>query len=84
MPKLATPLTDIQPRNAKRKDNPYKLSDGVGLYLPVKPDGAKYWRMDYRHAGTRKTLAFGRYSQPSLAQAREKRAAAAQATRRRH
>ncbi|HJV73013.1 MAG TPA: integrase arm-type DNA-binding domain-containing protein [Noviherbaspirillum sp.] len=76
MPKLATPLTDIQPRNAKPKDKPYKLSDGGGLYLLVKTDGAKYWRMDYRHAGTRKTLAFGRYPQTSLAQAREKRAAA--------
>jgi len=76
MPKLATPLTDIQPRNAKPKEKPYKLSDGGGLYLLVNTDGAKYWRMDYRHAGTRKTLAFGRYPQTSLAQAREKRAAA--------
>lgn len=76
MPKLATPLTDIQPRNAKPKEKPYKLSDGGGLYLLVNTDGAKYWRMDYRYAGTRKTLAFGRYPQTSLAQAREKRAAA--------
>ncbi len=76
MPKLATPLTDIQPRNAKPKEKPYELSDGGGLYLLVKTDGAKYWRMDYRYAGTRKTLAFGRYPQTSLAQAREKRAAA--------
>ncbi|WP_247869806.1 Arm DNA-binding domain-containing protein [Herbaspirillum sp. ST 5-3] len=51
MPKLATPLTDIQPRNAKPKEKPYKLSDGGGLYLLVNTDGAKYWRMDYRHAG---------------------------------
>jgi integrase len=76
MPKLATPLTDIQPRNAKPKEKPYKISDGGGLYLLVNTDGAKYWRMDYRYAGTRKTLAFGRYPQTSLAQAREKRAAA--------
>lgn len=76
MPKLATPLTDIQPRNAKPKEKPYKLSDGGGLYLLINTDGAKYWRMDYRYAGTRKTLAFGRYPQTSLAQAREKRAAA--------
>ncbi|HJV53469.1 MAG TPA: Arm DNA-binding domain-containing protein, partial [Noviherbaspirillum sp.] len=69
MPKLATPLIDIQPRNAKPKEKPYKLSDGGGLYLLVNTDGAKYWRMDYRYAGTRKTLAFGHYPQTSLAQA---------------
>lgn len=71
MPKLATPLTDIQPRNAKPKEKPYKLSDGGGLYLLVNTDGTKYWRMDYRYAGTRKTLAFGRYPETSLAQARK-------------
>ncbi len=76
MPKLATPLIDIQPRNAKPKEKPYKLSDGGGLYLLINTDGAKYWRMDYRYGGVRKTLAFGRYPQISLAQARERRSAA--------
>ncbi len=33
MPKLAVSLTDIQPRTAKPKDKPYKLSDGSSLYL---------------------------------------------------
>lgn len=32
MPKLATPLTDIQPRTAKPKAKPYKLTDGGGLW----------------------------------------------------
>ena len=76
MPKLATPLTDIQPRNAKGKDKPYKLTDGGGLYLLVNPDGSKYWRMDYRFADVRRTLAFGKYPLISLAGAREKRTAA--------
>ena len=48
MPKLATPLTDVQPRTAKARAKPYKLTDGGGLYLLIKPDGAKYWRMGYR------------------------------------
>ncbi len=73
MPKLASPLTDIQPRNAKPKDKPYKLSDGGGLYLLVSVDGAKYWRMDYRFAEVRRTLAFGKYPEVSLSEARNKR-----------
>ena len=76
MPKLASPLTDIQPRNAKAKDKPYKLADGGGLYLLVNTDGAKYWRMDYRFNNVRRTLAFGKYPLVSLADARDKRTAA--------
>ena len=37
-------LTDIQCRTAKPKDKPYKLPDGMGLYLEVKPNGVKAWR----------------------------------------
>ena len=37
-------LTDTQCRNAKPKDKPYKLADGKGLYLEVKPNGVKAWR----------------------------------------
>lgn len=76
MPKLAVPLTDIQPRSAKPKDKPYKLTDGGGLYLLVNTDGAKYWRMDYRFVEARRTLAFGKYPEVTLAEARSKRLAA--------
>jgi integrase len=76
MPKLVTPLTDVQARTAKSKDKPYKLSDGGGLYMLVNTDGAKYWRMDYRFAGARRTLAFGKYPEVTLADARDKRLAA--------
>jgi integrase len=76
MPKLATPLTDIQPRTAKPKAKPYKLADGGGLYLLVNTDGARYWRMDYRFGDARRTLAFGKYPDVTLAMAREKRAEA--------
>jgi hypothetical protein len=54
-------LTDTRIRNAKPKSKPYKLSDGAGMYLLVKPDGARYWRLDYRFAGKRRTLALGIY-----------------------
>jgi integrase len=59
-------------RNAKAKDKPYKLADEKGLYALVKPAG-KYWRLDYRFEGKRKTLALGVYPDVSLKKAREKR-----------
>lgn len=67
MPGLATSLTNMQPRTAKPKATPYKLTDGGGLYLRIKPDGAKYWRMGYRVAGAERGLAFGKYPEVSLA-----------------
>ena len=65
-------LTDVAIRNALPKDKDYRLSDGLGLYLLVKPTGAKYWRMDYRFRNKRKTLAFGVYPKVKLKVAREK------------
>lgn len=65
-------LTDTAIRNAKPRDNFYKLSDSAGLYLLVKSTG-KYWRMDYRFVGKRKTLAIGVYPAVSLFDARKKR-----------
>jgi len=34
-------------KQAKPKAKPYKMTDGGGLYLLVKPQG-KYWRYNYR------------------------------------
>lgn len=65
-------LTDTAIRNAKPRDKFYKVSDSGGLYLLVKSTG-KYWRMDYRFAGKRKTLAIGVYPAVSLVAARKKR-----------
>lgn len=66
-------LTAIQAKNAKATDKPQKLTDGGGLYLLVQTSGAKYWRMDYRFAGKRKTLAVGIYPEVSLLDARVRR-----------
>ena len=49
-----------------------KHADGSGMYLLVNA-GGKYWRMDYRFADKRKTLALGVYPAVSLAKARVKR-----------
>ncbi|MFZ6847305.1 tyrosine-type recombinase/integrase [Undibacterium sp. RuRC25W] len=73
MPKLATPLTDIQVRNAKPKDKSYSLADGNNLSLEIMPNGKKRWRMAYRQAnGKNNRLTFGEYPIVSLAEAREK------------
>jgi integrase len=66
-------LTDTHIRNAKPKPKPYKLSDGGGMYLLVTPDGARYWRLDYRFAGKRRTLALGVYPATMLSNARTHR-----------
>ena len=67
------PLTDTTLRNAKPKEVLYKLFDGGGLHLLVRPNGGRYWRMDYRSNGKRGTLALGVYPTVSLAEARAKR-----------
>jgi len=67
------PLTDLQIRNAKPKAAPYKLSDGGGLYLLVKPIGSKLWLLKYRYSGKEKSLSIGQYPHISIAEAREKR-----------
>lgn len=71
------PLTDTTVRQAKYIDKPRKLADEKGLYLLINQTG-KYWRMDYRYQGKRKTLALGVYPDVSLAKAREKRDTARQ------
>lgn len=66
-------LTALEVSKAKATDKPYKLADGDGMYLLVQTTGAKYWRMDYRFDGKRKTLAIGVYPDTSLEEARASR-----------
>jgi hypothetical protein len=67
------PLTDTQVRNSKPTAKTCKLSDGGGMYLLITPDGARYWRLDYRFGGKRRTLALGVYPTVTLASARTRR-----------
>jgi hypothetical protein len=64
------PLTEVKVRNAKGRAIAYKLADSGALYLLVRPDGARYWRMDYRWHGKRRTLALGVYPAVTLSEAR--------------
>ncbi|MCT9809779.1 integrase arm-type DNA-binding domain-containing protein [Acidovorax sp. Be4] len=67
-------LTDTFTKNTKHtgKSSGDKHTDGGGMYLLINPSG-KYWRMDYRFADKRKTLALGVYPEVSLAKARQRR-----------
>ena len=67
------PLSDLQIRKAKQRDKPYRLSDGLGLILAVKPTGSKLWQFRYRFLGKEKLLSLGAYPILSLANARKKR-----------
>ncbi len=66
-------LTDKELKAAKPREKPYKLSDGLGLYVEVKPNGSKLWRLKYRYEGKEKRLSFGGYPDTSGTMAREKR-----------
>ena len=66
-------LTDTVVRNAKPAENPYKVADGGGMYLLVQPNGARYWRLKYRHMGKEKVLALGVYPDIGLRKARDRR-----------
>ena len=59
--------------NAKSRESDYKLSDGGGLYLLVRPNGAKLWRLNYRYLEKHRTMAFGAWPDVSLADARGRR-----------
>jgi len=70
------PLTDVEIRRAKTKDKAYRMSDSGSLYLWVTPAGGKLWRWAYTHEGKEKLMAFGKYPDVPLAQARERHAEA--------
>jgi integrase len=71
-------LNDRLIKSAKPKDKQYRLPDGRGLFLLVKPNGSKLWRLKFRYIpkGEEKrvedVLAFGVYPDVSLKEARTK------------
>ncbi|MSQ59549.1 MAG: DUF4102 domain-containing protein [Betaproteobacteria bacterium] len=66
-------LTDARIRSTKPGATPGKLTDGAGLYLEVRPSGAKLWRYRYRIAGKENVYAVGAYPQIPLMEARTER-----------
>lgn len=66
-------FTDLTAKTAKPRDKDYKIGAQRGLYLLIKKNGAKYWRMKYRFGTKEKVLAFGVYPEVTLLEARELR-----------
>lgn len=66
MPKL----TALKVKNAP----PGVHGDGAGLYLRVKPSGARSWVLRVQHRGKREDIGLGSLADLSLAEAREKAA----------
>ena len=64
--------TDVTVRTTKPTEATLRLNDGDGLYLLVKPNGARWWRLDYSIGGKRKTLSIGVYPDTGLKAARNK------------
>jgi len=69
-------LTTTEINNAKPAKKLYRLFDTLGLYVDIKPNGSKLWRLKYSFFGKERRLAIGRYPEISLLEAREKRDAA--------
>jgi integrase len=66
-------LTDIECKNAKPKEKPYKLAGGGGMFLLVQPNGKKHWRLKYRYAGKENQMSLGQYPAVSLKAATQQR-----------
>jgi integrase len=66
-------LTDTAIRTAKPAEKATKMADSGGLYLLLSPNSSKWWRLDYRFLGKRKTLSMGVYPTVGLKAARDKR-----------
>lgn len=66
-------LSDTKIRKAAPAERDYKLADEKGLFLLVRKNGGKLWRMKYRVEGKEKLLSFGPYPDVTLIDARERR-----------
>ena len=66
------PLSATAVSSAKPRDKVYKLFDGGGLHLQIKPSGYKCWKYDYRIDKARGTYTIGQYPDISLKLARER------------
>ena len=76
MAKVIQPLTNTQIEKAKPQTKLYKMFDGGGLQLRVKPSGSKIWVFEYRRPSDktkRTSITLGHYPDISLAQARATR-----------
>lgn len=68
------PLTDTKIKNARPQEKPYTLQDGQGLYLEIRPSGAKFWRYRFWLTPTKDgRYTIGEYPSVTLSDARKER-----------
>ena len=63
-------LSDSMIKATKPSSKDLRLFDGNGLYLLIKPNNSRGWRIDYTINKKRKTLSLGTYPLITLAEAR--------------
>lgn len=68
---MALTVMEIKRLTCPEGQSQTKKSDGNGLYLIIKNNGSKLWRMRYRYSGKYQELAFGQYPTIPLIEARE-------------
>ena len=75
MPRPAAKPLDVKTIEAlKKREKPYRVSDGGGLLLEVKPSGAKVWFCRLTVDGQRRDMGLGGFPAVSLREARQKAA----------
>lgn len=68
------PITDTKARQAKPAERAYRIPDGKGLYLEVRPTGSKFWRYRFElPPGKESIYTIGEYPSVTLAEARTQR-----------
>lgn len=75
------PLSDRAIAAAKPREKAYRLSDGDGLLLEVRPSGSRTWLCRFQVAGKRRDMGLGPYPNVSLAAARKLARAAGEQAR---
>jgi len=63
-------LKDLQIRNAKPLEQDYRMQDGEGLYVLIRPNGSKLWRYNYSFENKKYVYSIGKYPDISLEKAR--------------
>jgi hypothetical protein len=66
-------MTELEVKNSKPAKKTFRLPDGRGLYLDIRPTCRRIWRMRYKIKEKENTLTFGEYPLISLKEARQKR-----------
>lgn len=59
-------LSELAVRKVKPKERAYKVRDSDELYLLVKENGSKPWRVNYRYLGRYGTVALARMNSKLL------------------